>query len=226
MKLNNFKKELICWGGGDQSIVIRPIIQSLGADFNIIVDDTPNLKSPFPDIEILAGRVAFEKWLIGKNPSNIGFVIAIGNPYGFIRCQIHSYLMAKGLSPITFCDPSALIDANVIIGDGVQIMKGVILNSLARIGDQCILNTKSLIEHHDFLEQGIEIAPGAILCGRVTIKKNTWIGAGAIILPRISIGSNSIIGAGSVVTKNIPDGQVYIGAPAKFLKNNQFMEGV
>ena len=226
MKINNFKKELICWGGGDQCIVIRPIIQSLGSDFNIIVDDTPDLQSPFSDISILEGKATFEKWLQGRDTSQMAFVIAIGNPYGFIRCRLHEYLISKGLSPVTFCDSSVLIDSDVQIGEGVQIMKGVIINTQAKINDQCILNTKSLIEHHNYLEQGVEIAPGAVLCGRVTVKKNSWVGAGAVILPRLSIGSNAIIGAGSVVVKDIPNGQVYVGSPARFLKNNQFMEDV
>lgn len=51
------------------------------------------------------------------------------------------------------------------------------------------------------------------------IKKNATIGAGAILLPKITIGENSLIGAGSIVTKDIPDNQVWIGSPAKYVKN-------
>ena len=46
------------------------------------------------------------------------------------------------------------------------------------------------------------------------------VGAGAVVLPRLRIGSNTTVGAGSVVTKNLPDGVVAYGNPAKIIKDN------
>jgi len=54
--------------------------------------------------------------------------------------------------------------------------------------------------------------------GYTVVKSGAAIGAGSIILPGVSIGSNSLVGAGSVVTKNIPDGEVWVGHPAKFVR--------
>ncbi len=221
LKLNNFTKKLICWGGGDQCMVIHPIVKDLGADFDIIFDDTPGLLSPIQNILLLQGKASFEKWLVGRDVSEIGFVIAIGNPYGFVRCQLHDYLVSKGLTAVSFCAQSALIDSDVQIGEGVQIMKGAIINSRVKIGRQCILNTRSLIEHHDQLADGVEIAPGAVLCGRVEVGKYSWIAANATILPRLKIGKNSIVGAGAVVTKNVPDQEIWTGVPARFLRKNE-----
>lgn len=220
--LNNFMNQLVCWGGGDQSIVLKPIIERLGSAYDIIIDDTPGLISPFNNIELLHGKAKFEQWLKGRNTSQMGFVIAIGNPYGFARCALHDYLISKGLTPINVCDPSALLDNDIYIEDGVQIMKGAIINTEAHIGRQCIINTRSVIEHHCKLDEGIEVGPGAVLCGRVDIGKCSWVGAGATILPRISVGINSIVGAGALVHSNIPDNVIYAGVPAKYLKNNQY----
>lgn len=52
----------------------------------------------------------------------------------------------------------------------------------------------------------------------VTIGEDCWIGGGAIICPGVKIGNRCIIGAGSVVTKDIPDGSVAVGNPAKVIK--------
>ncbi|WP_308189864.1 DapH/DapD/GlmU-related protein [Nostoc sp. XA010] len=56
----------------------------------------------------------------------------------------------------------------------------------------------------------------------VTIGRNVWIGTGAIILPGVTIGDYSVVGAGAVVTKSIPAMQVFVGNPAKFLKEVKF----
>ena len=52
----------------------------------------------------------------------------------------------------------------------------------------------------------------------VVIKDGAFIGAHCIILKGVSIGEKSVVGAGSVVTKSIPDGEIWAGNPAKFIR--------
>ena len=58
---------------------------------------------------------------------------------------------------------------------------------------------------------------GVIKYGAIEIKDNCFIGLGSIIMPGVTIGPNSVIGAGSVVTKDVPEGTVYAGNPARFI---------
>jgi acetyltransferase-like isoleucine patch superfamily enzyme len=53
---------------------------------------------------------------------------------------------------------------------------------------------------------------------RTIIKKGASIGAASVILGGVTIGEKAMIGAGSVVTKNIPDGELWLGNPAKFVR--------
>lgn len=53
----------------------------------------------------------------------------------------------------------------------------------------------------------------------INIEENVWIGSGAIVLPGVRIGKNAIVGAGSVVTKDVPEGAVVAGNPARILEN-------
>jgi acetyltransferase-like isoleucine patch superfamily enzyme len=43
------------------------------------------------------------------------------------------------------------------------------------------------------------------------------VGMGSIVLPGVTIGKGAIVGAGSVVTKDVPDGVVVGGNPAKVI---------
>lgn len=52
----------------------------------------------------------------------------------------------------------------------------------------------------------------------VVIKSLAFIGANSIILKGVTIGERSIVGAGSVVTKDIPDGEIWAGNPAQFIR--------
>lgn len=53
--------------------------------------------------------------------------------------------------------------------------------------------------------------------GKITIKDNCFVGMRSTIMPGVTIGPNSIVGAGSLVVKDVPEGCVYAGVPAKFI---------
>ena len=203
------------WGAADQSRVNLPILQSLGVRVVALVDDTPNLPSPRQDIPILRGWADLENWLSGQDVSQLGFVIAIGNPFGHVRLSLDKKLSARGLTATSFADPSALLCASSAYGEGLQVMARALVHNDVRIGRQCIINTSALVEHDCVLEDGVEIGPGATLCGRVHVGANSWIGAGAVIRPRVRIGRNAIVGIGAAVVTDIPDGAVAVGVPAR-----------
>lgn len=53
---------------------------------------------------------------------------------------------------------------------------------------------------------------------KVLIKRGAFIGADCIILKGVTIGEKSVIGAGSVVTKSVPDGEIWAGNPAVYIR--------
>lgn len=57
--------------------------------------------------------------------------------------------------------------------------------------------------------------PDLELAGEINVGNNVFIGMGALILPSVSIGSNCIVGAYAVVTRNVPDGSIVAGNPAR-----------
>jgi acetyltransferase-like isoleucine patch superfamily enzyme len=54
--------------------------------------------------------------------------------------------------------------------------------------------------------------------GSIVIGDDAWIGFGVIALESVRIGKGVVIGAGSVVTRDIPDGAIAAGNPARVIK--------
>ena len=223
MKINNLPKKLLFYGGSHQARTVEPIIKKLGSEVAVIIDDTPNLKSVFKDVEIYRGINGLKQWMIGKNSKDYGFVVAIANPHSEARCRIQKTLVELGFKAVTFASPSSKIDKDATIGSSVQIMNNVIIQPGVKIHDNCIIGIGAIVEHDVILNEGVELAPGVILAGRVQVGKHSWLGAGAIAFshergePTV-IGENTIIGAGTVINKNVPSNVVAVGNPVRVLK--------
>ena len=53
--------------------------------------------------------------------------------------------------------------------------------------------------------------------GKIVLEEDCFIGKGAFILPNVRIGKGAIVGAMAVVSKDVPDGVVVAGNPAKII---------
>ena len=93
--------------------------------------------------------------------------------------------------------PHAWIGREVTIGAGAQVMAGAIVQPYGEIGRNVILNSGALIDHHSRIEDHAHIAPGAVLCGNVTIGKGAMVGAGAVILPGATVPAGELVKAAS-----------------------------
>lgn len=52
----------------------------------------------------------------------------------------------------------------------------------------------------------------------IVLGDNVWVGYGAQVMSGVTVGSNSIVGAGAVITRDVPEGVVVAGVPAKVIK--------
>lgn len=64
----------------------------------------------------------------------------------------------------------------------------------------------------------VTFAPGVRCNGNVRIGDFAYIGAGAMIRQGLSIGAGAVVGMGAVVTKNVPEGVIVAGNPARILE--------
>jgi maltose O-acetyltransferase len=125
-------------------------------------------------------------------------------------------LIMRGAQPQNNID--LLVDRGLQLGKNVSIQNDVIIDPshcwLISIGDECTLAPRVIILAHDAsTKRHIKYTK----IGRVKIGNKTFVGAGSIILPGVSIGRDVVIGAGSVVSKDIPDGVVVAGNPARII---------
>lgn len=112
--------------------------------------------------------------------------------------------------------PRATVSPSVVMGQGVVVVAGAIINADAALGDHSIINTGATIDHDCRVGDYSHIAPGANLAGGVTVGVRTFIGIGAAVVPGVTIGNDVVIGAGAVVIDDVPDDVTAKGLPARW----------
>lgn len=120
---------------------------------------------------------------------------------------------------IALIHPTAVLADSVQFGHGLHVSPLSVIAPFTKIGNFVVVNRNASIGHHSVIHDYVTINPGVNVAGCCTIGENAIIGAGTTILDKIKIGKNTIIGAGSVVTKDVPDGVVAYGSPAKIIRS-------
>ena len=103
--------------------------------------------------------------------------------------------------------PLSYVSNHAQIGEGTIIMHGVVVNASAKVGRNCIINSKSLIEHDSVVGDHCHVSTGAIINGEVKVGNGTFVGSGALTKHSISIGNNCVVEAGTVLKTDVPDNQ-------------------
>ena len=132
-----------------------------------------------------------------------------------LRNKLFDMAVNIGFEPITIVSRNAVISPRSTIGRGTVIMPGAVINVGTSIGDNCIINTNCSVDHDCIISKSCHIAPGCALSGNVTVGEGTHIGTGANIIDKVIIGEWSYIGAGALVVKDIEQGILAYGVPAK-----------
>lgn len=207
---------LVIWGASGHARVVADAARASGL-FEIagFLDDLQPSRSgtPFDGATVLGGA----ECLPALRESGITHLIfAFGN--GEARLRLSAVAEEHGFALAVVVHPRAVVAPDVRLGAGTFVAAGAVVNPGARIGRNVIVNTSASVDHDCVVEDGVHICPGVRLAGLVTVGRATWLGIGTTVINQIRIGANSLIGGGSVVVRNIPDGVVAYGNPARVVR--------
>lgn len=149
---------------------------------------------------------------------NKNFIVAIGN--NKLRMDIMSKINKLGGKTPSLIHPTVTISPSAKIGKGVYIQANAYIWTKVKINDFCIISPSVTVAHHSIIGKGCLISTNSAVGASIIIEDEVFIGMGSTIVTGLNkIGSNSIIGAGAVVLKNVEPNSVYVGVPAKKIRN-------
>lgn len=138
-----------------------------------------------------------------------------------------------------------VIEEDVIVGDNVDIQNYVLLKKGTRIGNDCYVDSYFRSSGDNYIGNNVTLRFGSTIARKVAVGDNvfispnvmtvfslpdgskssetligddSFIGTAAVLAPNIKIVPGCIIGANSFVNKSCEGRGVYVGNPAKCIR--------
>jgi len=209
------KLPVIIIGGGGHAKVVADVLKLNNYPIVGIVDCNGPEGLKIKDIPYLGTDDAVFQYL----PQSILLANGVGSIGSTERREsVFNFFQGKDYHFVKVVHPSSVIAADVIMGEGVQVMAGAVIQPGSILGCNVVINTRASVDHDCNIGNHTHIAPGAILSGGVQVESGVHIGTGAVVLQGTYIGEQAVVGAGTVVIQDVLPHSTMVGVPARLVK--------
>jgi sugar O-acyltransferase (sialic acid O-acetyltransferase NeuD family) len=186
-------------------------------------DSAWNLLGFLDDNPALHGTVRSGVPVIGGTgdvPAGAAVVVCVGNPHAFsVREKLVMQLGLPEDRYATIVHPAARIGAGCTLGPGTVLLAGAVLTADVAVGAHVAVMPQAVLTHDDVIGDYATICAGVLLGGSDRIEPGAYLGAGCLVRESVVVGSYAQIGLGAVVLRDVPPGQVWVGNPARYLRD-------
>ena len=203
-------RRLLIVGAGGHGVVVADAAEASQEWSQIIfIDDAYPGVGKVEEWDVLGDNSALQR--LRKDIDAV--VVAVGN--NDVRMNLLADVAEAAIPLAKIIHPRASVSRLSEIGSGTVLLANAVVNARAVVGRGCIINTAATVDHDCRLADGVHVAPGANLAADVSVGERSWIGAGATVREQIAIGSEVVIGVGAAVIRDVDDGLVVAGVPAR-----------
>lgn len=157
-------------------------------------------------------------FVASSSTQNFLLVNGVGGVKGCAqRARVFEKYRSRGYRFATLIHPNAVVAQDAVLGEGSQVMAGVVIQPGVVCGENVIINTRAGIDHDCVVGNQVHISVGATLAGAVKVGDCAFIGASATVIQEVCVGSQAVVGAGAVVLTDVAPGETVVGIPARRL---------
>ena len=162
---------------------------------------------PVDDVEKRYREGVFETLLVG-----VGYKHA-----DFRRACFERF--AHAIDFPTLVHPAAHLEPTVTLGAGTVVGAGCVFDGGVTVAGNCYFNPGCVIAHDSVVGANCFFGPAVTLAGFVTVGDDCFLGVGTTVIDNVSIAAGTQTGGGTLVASDLPQPAVYVGNPARRLRD-------
>jgi len=187
------EKIVLLGGGGHCHSVIDVIEQENKYEIIGIIDKKELIGTDVLGYKIIASDDELDE--IYRTCKNA--IITVGQiETNHVRVKLFNKLKELGFNLPVIISPLAYVSKHSFIDEGTVVMHHALINANVKIGKNCIVNSKALIEHDSIIEDYCHISTASVINGGVIVKEGNFFGSNAT--SKQSIVIDNFIKAGSL----------------------------
>lgn len=175
-------------------------------DFEDSVVGYPVIGKTSDIARLLAETDYYFSWaihLVGRNPKTVEMFRDAAIPENRLATIIHK---------------SAFVAANAVLEPGCFVMANSYVGPGAHLGKCALIMANCSIGHNVTLGSLCHCSVGTIMTGYSSLGLCADMAIGAACLAYVKVGDYAMVGARALATKDVPEKEIHVGTPAKFLK--------
>ena len=141
--------------------------------------------------------------------------ISAGNPA--VRQALAERLARRGAIFFTLVHPTAYVSPTARLGTGCVVSPFASVGSRAQLDDHILLVMYASIAHDCSVGSYCSFSPYSAVAGGSVVGPRVFLGGHALVTPMRQVGPDCKIAAGAVVYRDVPEGSLAAGNPAKVL---------
>jgi len=209
------RSPLLVYGAGGHAKVVLATVEAEDR-FEIVGlldDDAARHGTMVAGYPVLGGREELARWS-ARGVREV--IVAVGDNRR--RAELCCLLRQNGLRLARAIHPTATVLRSARIGEGTVVLPNAFVGGDAVVGEGTIVSVGTVVGHDCVVGSWVHLCTTVTLGGAARVDDYAFVGMGAAVLPRVRVGCGVTVGANAAVNRDLPDGVIAAGVPARILK--------
>lgn len=213
-------KKIIIVGNGTYAQMMKKYIDitKFGTVCAYVVDKEYINETQVDEVSVNSFEQLREKFLCDE----VALIMGIGySQMSKVRKRVFEQCKAWGYRFTNFIHPTAIISPDVEMGEGNNILEGVLIEAGVSIGNANLFFGGSAIGHDSDVGDYNTLSVRATTAGCVSIKNNCFLGVASVVKDHVTLNDYVLLGASAYGYKDMKEYSVVVPAKSKVLEEKK-----